>query len=266
MKKYLSVFKISFFSEFAYRTNFVMWRVRNVLQILLIFFLWDAIFSDPSRQIFGYNREKMLTYVFMILIVKAIVFSVRSIEIPGEISRGDLSNYLIRPISYFKYWFTRDLSSKWLNISFAVVEVTILFLLLKPPFFFQTDIVFLLSALVSVLIAIVLYFLLLLLFSMTTLWFPDQAWGSMFLLFLFTDFLGGGVFPLDVLPQTLQTILYLTPFPYLLYVPIQIYLGNFGVVLTVRAIVIALIWTGVLAVAVRYIWNVGLKSYRAEGR
>ncbi len=64
LAKYISIFKISFAQEFAYRLNFIMWRVRNVMQILLLFFLWTTVFSDPARVVFGYDRAKMLTYVF----------------------------------------------------------------------------------------------------------------------------------------------------------------------------------------------------------
>src|SRR3990167_3567455 len=141
MKKYLQVFKISFEQEFAYRLNFIMWRVRNVLQIFLVFFLWTTIFADQSKEIFGYNRDKILTYVFGIMIMKALVLSARVIDVSGEISRGDLTNYLLRPVNYFKYWMTRDISSKALNLGFAVFEFFLLYLVLKPSLFFQTDIV-----------------------------------------------------------------------------------------------------------------------------
>jgi hypothetical protein len=43
-------------------------------------------------------------------------------------------------------------------LSFAAVEVVILFILLKPPFFIQTDIISLLAFAVSVCLAIYLYF------------------------------------------------------------------------------------------------------------
>ena len=99
-----------------------MWRVRNVLRIFLVFFLWDSIFSDPGRTLFGYDRSKILTYVFGILIVRAFVLSARAADVAGEIANGDLSNYLLKPVSYFKYWLTRDLSSKVLNMGFAGVE------------------------------------------------------------------------------------------------------------------------------------------------
>jgi len=266
MRKYLEVFKISFQQEFVYRLNFIMWRLRNVLQILVVFFLWDTIFSDSSKVVFGYDRAKILTYIFGIMIVRSIVLSVRSIDIAGEISRGDISNYLIKPIDYLKYWFTRDVSSKALNLIFASFEVTLLFFILKPQFFLQTNIINLGFFVISLFFAVLLYFLLIFLFSLPTFWYPNQAWGFIFLLIVFTDILAGGVFPIDVLPEKLQSLVFLTPFPYLLFVPIEIYLGKYVIWTNLRFLLVSFCWILFLFVINKKVWWLGLKSYRAEGR
>lgn len=266
MKKYLSVFKISFQQEFAYRINFIMWRVRNVLQIFLIFFLWDTVFADPGKVVFGYNRSQILTYVFGILIMRSVVLSARSVDVAGDVSSGRLTNYLIRPVSYFKYWFTRDLSSKALNLSFASIEFILLFVLLKPPFFFQTNFLSLVLFILSLGIAVAIFFLLLSLFSMFSLWHPEQAWGPSFLLLIFVEFLGGGVFPLDILPAAVQRGLYFTPFPHLLFIPLQTYLGQIDMATSIKSIFLASMWLGFLFVALKKVWSSGLKIYKSEGR
>ena len=175
MKKYLSVFAISFQQEFAYKLNFIMWRVRNVLQIFLTFFLWSTIFSNNSRVVFGYDRESMLTYVFGILVVRALVFSSRVVDVGEEISRGDLANFMLKPIGYFKYWFTRDVSSKALNLFFAVFETGFLFLLLKPPFFLQTNSFFIISFLFSLILATLLFFCIMFLVNLVAFGHPKPV-------------------------------------------------------------------------------------------
>lgn len=266
MQKYLSIFQISFAQEFVYRMNFIMWRVRNMMQIFLVFFLWDSIFADPQRIVFGYDRAKILTYVFGLLILRSLVLSSRTIDVAGDISRGDLTNYLLKPVNYFKYWFTRDLSSKALNLLFAVFEAGLIYLLLKPPFFLQTNFLLLALFFLAAFLAVVIYFLLLFIFSSLPFWFPEQAWGSIFLLFIFSEFLSGGAFPLDILPQSAQRVLYLTPFPYLLFMPLQIYLGKLSFLIAFKAVAIALLWVGILSFVLQRLWAWGLKVYRAEGR
>lgn len=267
MKKYLSVFNISFQQEFVYRLNFIMWRVRNVIQVILVFFLWDSVFSNPDRVVFGYNRASILTYVFGILIVRAFVLSARAVDVAGEVSNGDLSNYLVKPIDYFKYWFTRDISSKALNLVFAVFETIFLYLLLKPPFFLQTNPLYLLGFVISVILAMFIFFVILFITSAVPFWMPEVAWGVQFIVVMIvTEFLSGALFPIDILPRYLQNILYLLPFPYLIFFPLQVYLGKLGAMEIITGLLISLFWAAALWFLMKTVWSRGLKAYQAFGR
>ncbi len=267
MMKYLSVFKISFQQEFAYRLNFILWRLRNVIQIFIIFFLWDTVFTNPNQEIFGYNRDKILTYVFGILILRSIVLSTRAIDISGEISRGDIMNYLVKPVNYFNYWFTRDISSKALNLMFAVFEAVILFFILKPPFYVQTDPILLFLFIISVVVAILLFFHLLLIVNMIAFWAPESGWAGQYLfVYIFTEALSGAIFPIDILPSGLQQIVYSLPFPYLLFFPLQVYLGKLPLDTTIAGLGVAIVWTTALFFASRFVWNRGIKQYVTYGK
>ena len=267
MRKLLSIFKISFAQEFAYRLNFIMWRVRNVLQILLLFFLWTSVFTDTNRVVFGYDRVKILTYVFGILVVRAIVFSARAVDVSGEIANGDLTNLLLKPVSYFKYWLTRDLSSKALNLAFAFVETGILFIFLKPEIYLQTNGLSLLAFVLSLIVAILIFFSILMIVNFVAFWAPEMGWASQFLfIVVITEILSGTLFPLDILPAGIQKFLYFTPFPYLIFVPIQIYLGKISGMVMFRGILISLFWLMALLLLANRVWRKGLLVYRAEGR
>jgi len=267
MKKYFQIFKISFQQEFSYRLNFIMWRVRNILQIILIFFLWSSVFANPQTEVFGYNQEKILTYVFGILILRAIVFSARAVDVAGEISNGDITNFLLKPVNYFKYWATRDAASKVLNLSFSVFEITILFLILKPNLFLQTNPLSLFAVLVSLILAVILFFCLLFITNMSAFWMPENGWAAQFLfIVIITDFLSGGVFPLDIMPLAFQKVLYSTPFPYLLFFPLQVYLGKIAGLEVIRGLITSFVWVCILFMMVRFIWAKGLRRYSAEGR
>lgn len=266
MKKYLQVFKISFQQEFTYRVNFIMWRVRNVLQIFLVFFLWDAVFSQPGREVFGYDRTRILTYVFGLLIVRAFVLSTKAQAVSRDISGGELSNHLLKPLNYFKYYFTRDISSKSLNLIFAVFETIALYLILKPPFFVQTNFISLLGFFASISIAIFIFFVLVFIISSIPFWIPEVGWGMQFLTMIFIEFFTGALFPLDVLPQIIQNILNFTPFPYLIFFPLQVYLGKIAGFTLVRGLVISGVWAIILWFVMNSVWRKGLKVYQAHGR
>jgi ABC-2 type transport system permease protein len=266
MKKYLSVFKISFEDGFVYPVNFIMWRVRTVVQILIAYFLWDTVFMDPTREVFGYNRARIMTYVLGLIIVRSVVLSARSGEVAGELSRGDLTNYLVKPVNYLRYWFTRDMADKVMNILFGIVEFTLIILVLKPTIFLQTNPAYLLIFLALMVLAVIAFFFLLFIFSSFTAWYPNQAWAAAFFLMIFVEFLGGGFFPIDVLPPVVQNIIYLTPFPYLLFYPLQVYLGKFSLAMSLRGLAIAFVWVVLLIFLVKKMWKEAVKVYDVAGR
>lgn len=237
-----------------------------MFQVFLVFFLWDTIFANSQRVVFGYDRQKMLTYIFGLIVVRALVLSSKANEVAGDISRGDIINLLLKPVSYVKYWLTRDLSSKGLNLIFAFFEITLLYFILRPDFFFQNNILLLLSFIASLILAILIYFLLIFTIGLIPFWIPESAWGISFLVLVIVEFLSGALFPLDILPAGLQSIINFTPFPYLLFFPLQIYLGKVSTMIMLKGIGMAFLWLIVLWFLMRNLWLRGLKSYQAYGR
>lgn len=266
MIKYLAVFTLSWQEEFTYRLNFILWRFRNVLRFLMLYFLWYGIFLS-NKNAFGYSQTEMFTYVFLTLFVTTIVGSAPSGEkIGGEIARGDLSNYLLKPIDYLKYWFVRDLSSKFLNLSFAFFELSILWLVLKPEIKLPSNPSNLFFFFSSLILAIFIFYFLNVITKFTAFWRPEDTWGATFLMMVSSETLAGGIFPLDILPAVIQSILQLTPFPYLIYFPNVIFLEKLSGVESFRIILQSFIWTILLFLLTKHLWKKGLKNYSSEGR
>jgi len=102
---------------------------------------------------------------------------------------------------------------------------------------------------------------------MSAFWMPENGWAAQFLFIaIITDFLSGGVFPLDILPLAFQKVLYSTPFPYLLFFPLQVYLGKIAGLEIIRGLATAFTWVFILFMTVKFIWAKGLRRYSAEGR
>jgi len=264
--KYITATKVSWQAGFVYRLNFVMWRVRMVIQLLALYFLWLAI-TSKSPNAFGYDQATMLVYVLGSSVMRALVFSSRSIDVQGEISNGDLNNYLIKPLNYFRYWFFRDFADKALNIIFSIGELVVLFLLLRPPVIIQSDPLAWLGFLVMAPLAMILYYYFSLLISMTTFWYPEgDGWPQRFFVFTILESLSGGLFPLDILPAPVYSVLQNLPTAYFIFVPMQVYLGRIQGMELVGAIGVTVFWVLVLWWLARVVWHRGLKVYGAYGR
>lgn len=264
LSKYFLIARNTWDETLTYRLNFVMWRVRVVLGILTMYFLWSALLS-PGGNILGYTRELMLTYILGTSLINSIVISSRSYEVGEQINSGDLSNFLLRPINYFAYWFTRDLGDKAMNIVFSAAELIILFLILAPPILIQSDIGLILLTFTSCMLALVMYFLLNFLLGLIGFWSPE-VWAPRFIFFTILTFFSGGLFPLDILPKPLFSVLEFLPFPYLLFFPLKIYLGQLALVEIIRGTIISSVWIGLLFLIVKFVWAKGLRVYTAYGR
>jgi ABC-2 type transport system permease protein len=266
MRKYLTVFTVDWQNQFIYRLNFVLWRVRNVLRLLMTYFLWRGIFVT-NHSVFGYSGSQMLTYVFLVLIVQSLILSAPSADnIGGEIGSGDLSNYLVKPISYLKYWFTRDLSSKFLNLIFATAEITLLWTFLRPQINFSHDLLTWLLFLISCFSALLIYYFLNVSTRFVAFWTPESTWGVSFLVIVFTEVISGMIFPVDILPKIGQILLQFTPFPYLIFYPIAIFVGKIQGWQALRVLVQSFIWLFLLLRFSQILWRKGLRVYGSEGR
>ena len=263
MNKYFSATINTWNEMLTYRLSFVMWRVRNVFQLLTIYFLWLTII--PSQQtFFGYSQTLMLTYVLGTAFIGSIVFSTRTHEIGDNINSGNLSFFLAKPISYFGYWFAKDIGDKAMNISFSMAELFILFILLRPPLFIQVNPVFIFFSLIAVTLAVLLYFLIGAILGMIGFWSPE-VWAPRFIFFILLQFFAGSLFPLDIFPKQIFMFFQLLPFPYLLYVPLKIYLGHIVLSEIFYGFSITLFWIIFLFFAMKVVWQKGLKLYTAYG-
>ncbi len=266
LSKYIAIAKTSWENGFVYRLNFIMWRVRQVIQLLTIYFLWSSV-SSGQDQIFSYTQSTILTYVLGSSIIRAVVLSSRSIDAQGEISSGDLNNHLLKPFNYFFYWIARDVSDKALNIFFSIVEIVLLISIIQPPIFIQSNPVTILFFLTSVTLAAILYFIFSFIISMSTFWFYQyNGWAQRFLSFVFIESLAGSLFPIDILPQPFANFVSVLPTAYFIYFPMQIYLGRISNQAIFYGFGIILFWIISLYLISQFLWKQGLKVYGAYGR
>lgn len=264
MRKYFTLARLSWSNGLVYRLNFLMWRVRLILGLLTAYFLWKAVFTN-QQTIFGYSESAMITYILVASLLQSLVLATRSIDLAGIINSGDLSNILTKPINNFWYWFSRDAADKILNIVFAAAELSILYFLLRPPLILPPLIPLILLILLILPLSTFLYYLINYLFGLLGFWTPE-VWAPRFLLFVILQFIAGSLFPLDVLPLSIQKIASFTPFPYLIFFPTQLYLGKVAGPEVTTGILASLFWIIIFTLIVKITWIKGLKNYGAEGK
>lgn len=266
MQKYFTLFQLSWENEFVYRLNFILWRLRNMLRFLMVFFLWKGIFSS-NASVFGYSQPQIITYVFLVLALQSLILSAPSADnIGGEIGNGDLSNYLVKPVGYLKYWFTRDMASKILNIFFSFGELFVVWLIFRPSLTLPTSPASFFGFLIAAAFALMIYYLLSAAARFLAFWTPENTWGVAFLILVFTEILAGGIFPLNILPKWAYISLQFTPFPYFAYFPIAIFTGKIVGLEMLRILVQSGFWFVLTYWMTKILWKKGIIAYQASGR
>ncbi len=263
MSKYAKLIQTTWQQYFVYRVNFLAWRVRNIVYLLSFYFLWMAAFQNKT-ELFGYNLPKILGYIFAAQILRSIVLGSRTADLAGEINSGRLSICLVRPISVLKYWFSQDIADKILNLLCLIIELSLVFFLLKPPFFFQTNLPILILFCLSVFLGIILYFYIDFLLGLIGFWSPE-TWAPRFLFIWIIQLISGSIFPLDILPKKILSLTNLSPFTYLIFFPIKVYLGEISNLKILSGILICSFWIIFFYVFLKFVWQKGLKNYSSEG-
>lgn len=263
MHKYLAVFSTYWQLVLQRRATFVMDRIRSLALILSLYFLWNALL-DQRGQFLGYNREQILSYVLGINFLRALVFTDHAWQTIGDISSGRLSAYLLYPVSYPGYCFSRCLAEKFLYTLSALAEMMILVGLFGAPFYlpgrWETVVLFFIATVA----ALCLSFFLASLVASAAFWSSESV-GPLFCFELIVSFTSGAFFPLDVLPLAVQNTLKLLPFPYLVFFPLNIYLERLSPSGIYEGLCLQGLWIFLLWSAYRWVWNRGLKIYAAEG-
>jgi len=79
MKKYLVVFTVTIKEYFVYRLNFILWRFRVVLNLLLPLFLWTSVF-EKQAVIGDYDKTVFISYLLYGNLIATFVFGFLNVE------------------------------------------------------------------------------------------------------------------------------------------------------------------------------------------
>jgi len=263
MRKYLTLFMLSWQKQLEVRSDFIFERGRSMAVLLSLFYLWSALLTNRT-DVAGYSRDQMLTYVLMMTLLRAWVLSNITDRIPAEISQGKLSELLLRPISHQGYWATQDAASKMLAIGSAVIELSLFMLIVRPPLLGPPSVAGAFMFALSILLAMVMYFQMSYMLGGLGFW-TAQSWGPRFCFEVLLEFSAGAYFPIDILPAAAQKVIGWLPFPYLIFHPLSIYLGKAGPETWASIIGHQVMWIAVFVLLSRKLWGVGLRRYAAEG-
>ena len=233
---------------------------------VLVFFaiqysLWSSIFAvHPEKEIQGYTLARMIEYQFWILIFDLFIRSYFFSEnVSSDIRLGKISSFLLYPFHFISHQFNLFLSDKILQFVIAGSCFTLVLIMgwIEMPLLSN-----LLRAGFLILLVALYWFFIQMIIGFVSFWL-DETWGLNVAIRFISAFLSGSILPLDFFPDFLSSILFWTPFPYLVYFPIQILMGREVDFLSCLSVL--LFWTLLFFLISKWIWRKGLNLYTGAG-
>src|SRR5207244_2357886 len=142
-----------------------------------------------------------------------------------DIKDGNISQFLLKPIDYLTYRFCLFVSGRLTYLAVAAVPLALFILYFHKYFVLPADFTTLGCFLLSTVLTALLQFFMSYTMAMLAFWVLEVS-TFIFILFAFEYIAGGHLFPLNILPPMLSQALHYTPFPYQMFFPVSIYLGQ----------------------------------------
>lgn len=261
MRHWLRSFGAQLTTAFAltttYRAEMVLWALSGTLPIILM-----GVWGEAARTgNFTYSQVEVVRYFVAVLVVRQMTFVWVIWEFEESVVRGHLSHALLRPIHPVWNHVAHHLAERVVRFPMVLVLVGLCFWL-HPGSFYIPSLATLMLGILLVGSVFVCRFVLQFALSMNC-FFNERASSLEALSFIVYAFLSGMLAPLDLYPEIVQRVAYLTPFPYLVFVPARLLSGE--EVDVARAFLVLGGWTLVLLVVQRWLWRRGLARYSAMG-
>ncbi len=266
MRKYWLIFRVAISERLVYRADFFISTFLRFIPIITTVLLWRAIYDGSGRELVGgLSYTQMVSYYLFVMIVRAFGSMPRlSSDVATDIRDGGLRRYLLQPIDYLLYCMVLRAAHKLVYFVMAAGPYAIVFWLCRaylpgwPP----------LSTLAVSLLTLTLAFLLGFSISVTLgllgFWFLEVS--SFIHIFMIVQyFLGGHMFPLSLLPDSIRGVLTWLPFAYETYYPTLILLQRADAAEITRILSVQAMWVITLLIFARIAWWRGLRRYAAFG-
>jgi ABC-2 type transport system permease protein len=265
LQKYASVFNIGLQNTFVYRWNYFLRALFGLIPLAGTVFLWSAVFKERGGSLHGYDYSSMIYYYLLTILVSNLVVPTEDEwQIAADIREGQINALLTKPMSYLAYRFSIFLSGRLVYAFVTLPPIALIFVYFRDYIVLPDDpLVYLLTA-VSILMAAFIQFFITYSLAMFAFWILEIT-TIVFIVYSFEYFLGGQMFPIDIMPSAIQAVMKWLPFYYELFCPVAIFLGRLKGADVVQALAIQCGWLLLTWTWARFMWQRGLGHYQAVG-
>lgn len=272
LSPYLAFTRAGLKTELAYKAQAVMWIIIDMLEVLMIIFLYGAIYRSSdggaSAVIGGFTYNEIIVYMITSFFFSFVLAGDTAYNIYTDVREGTVVNTLTKPVSYrLKHLFTFFGSQ-----TFTFCLILLPFLTVCYTVFFATG---MLSGSVTKVVLRVLTFLVFAAlaglihdaigyFTGMMVFYTDHLFGLNMVRNTLQGFLGGRFLPLSFMGAVGVAFSY-TPFAFLNSVPVLVLMGKLGGTDVLLYLAIAVGWLALIELANHCIFARAMRRLTVQG-
>ncbi|KEO81445.1 hypothetical protein EL26_20425 [Tumebacillus flagellatus] len=222
MRAYYEIAKSQVKLDFAYGAWFWSSMVSSILQMLVLFYFWRAVYANGPSELHGYKLDDMITYMVVASMIGGYTNGAGG-KLAEDIRGGLVAIELMRPYDQLSKLVALDLGGKFgyfLRNTVPILVLAFLFFHINLPPSWGAAAMFPLSTALGVLIG-AQFDLLVGIMAFYTV----NIWGLRVLRDAVLLFFTGQLVPVMLFPEWLQSVNRFLPFQSMVYVPVSIYTG-----------------------------------------
>ena len=262
MKKYLHVMKTTFNDTLQYSSSLIFRFIGFAVIMSVLITLWNFLYSEPGSTINGYTFNQMIWYL---LLAEIITFGsgskVATNEIRNTIKSGNIAYQVTKPYNYIGFTICKFLADTFVRFILFLIVAVILGLVFAGPIE-NFNLISLIPAIPVFLLAILISGMVKILISLSAFWVEDSqpfqmVYSKIVLIF-------GVLFPLEMFPKIIQTIIKFTPVYGVSYGPAKLII-DFNLNILKNVLLSQIITLIVITILLKIVYERGVKKLNVNG-
>ncbi len=264
IKKFLTLTRAGIIESLQFRLGTVVIIIGNILYLIVVYFLWKAIYSSAGTDIVnGMTFSDTLIY----LVLATALFNFMEMYIVWEIGRniqsGKIVLDLIKPMKYRQYMFWSYSGSFITNFFFTLLPTFIVVAIVTHGaiYFGINLLLFIISVIIAVSINYSIDFIV-----GTICLYTESIWGINIMKQVIVMLLSGVTVPIAFFPEPLKSIVYHLPFQSIYNAPLSVLLdGNPQLNTVLTTIGTQLFWCVTMIALSKLFWKVSIRKITVNG-
>ncbi len=259
---YWAIARSAFQRQLSYRAANLAGLATNAFFGALRAYVLLALFGSATV-VAGYAVRDAVTFTALTQGLLSFVAIFAWLDLIRTIRTGEVATDLSRPVDYYGYWCAQDLgrgAAQLLLRGLPMLALYALFIELTLP----PTLTHVLALPISLLLALLISFSWRFLVSLAAFWTQDAV-GVARLAGTLSLFLSGFLMPVAFFPEWLRGLMRLTPFPGMIYTPVEIFLGQVSGAALWAALGAQVFWALVLYALARLVLGLAVRKLVIQG-